>query len=181
MINLRKLIAVGFLLLVPFSLKGTHDHHQDCPHHSTFKLEDLKGKYVVQAFTAGGPGEESSADASIYSFRDDGTGVLQSITVRTFNGTPPATLLQMTTPLTALPPTPGTISVDLNPDGTAIIYSYGLPTPADIILIAAVFKKSPETNKITSGYALKIGIIGPSANSASANELKLFNIQRQFE
>ena len=185
MLYLRKLIAVSVFLLLPFTLKAQHHHHQECSHHAAFKLEDLEGSYIVQGFTAGGPQLDSSTDIFLMTFRDDGTGVVRSLTLRTFTGTPPATTFRLTTPIDAKPPEAGTIIAKLNPDGTAELLFFGIPTANDITTLDAVFKKSADnthnSNKITAGFALRTSVTGPSENSAFANEIKPFNIERQLD
>ncbi len=186
MFYLKKLIAVSVFLLLPFTLKAKHHHHQECSHHAAFKIEDLEGSYIVQGFTAGSPQLDSSTDIFLMTFRDDGTGVVRSLTLRTFTGTPPATTFRLTTPPNARPPEVGTIVAKLNPDGTAELLFFGIPTPDDITTLEAVFKKSTDNahhhnNKITSGFALRTAVNGPSANSAFANEIKPFNIERQLD
>jgi hypothetical protein len=158
--------------LLPFSVKARECHEQ-----ANFKLKDLKGWYIVKGMTAGGPQITSSGNVMLLFLRDDGTGVVASRTLVTFTGAPPTTVIKQAAPLTALPPAAGTLTATLNPNGTGEILLFGFPTPSDITVLATIFKK--EEKKVTGGFALRTGVIGPSADSDYANEIKPFIIERQ--
>jgi len=182
MFHLRKIVAVGLFLLLPLAvIAERHDHKKECFRKDRFKIEDLEGSYIVQGVTAGGPQLESFAEIFLITFRRDGTGVVRSLTSRTFTGTPPATLFQETTPLKARPPATGTVQATLNSDGTAQIIFFGVPTAADQTLDNAVFKKSNGSKKITGGFAVRVGVNGPSADSPFANQTLTTTYERQLD
>ena len=76
-----------------------------------------------------------------------------------------------------MPPAVGTITIKLKHDGTAKLSFFGIPTASDVTVLDAVFEKKDK--KIIGGFALRTGVIVPSADSSFANEIKAFTIKRQ--
>jgi len=181
MFHLRKIIAASFFLLLPLAATAEHHHHKKECHKDRFKIEDLEGSYIANGISAGGPQLESFAEVLLIKFRRDGTGVVRSVTSRTFTGTPPATLLQQLTSLKARPPAVGTVQATLNPDGTAQLIFFGAPTAADQTIDNVVFKKSNGSSKITGGFSIRAGVNGPSADSAFANQILYGTYERQLD
>lgn len=141
---------------------------------STFKLKDLKGTYIVQGATAGGPGPQSSASVFTLIFDKEGHGFIPFLTIRTFSGTLPST----TAHLPSLQyPTPFPVSIQLNSDGTGELLIVDFPAPNDVTHFDIVLQK--ENGKVAKGFFVKTGVTGPSVDSDSANEIKLFQMIRQ--
>lgn len=173
--RLQPILALWVFLLLPFLLQA----REHCSSHQSkgFTLHDLQGWYILQGASVGGPQLQSSAGVFLIKFREDGTGIVRSGTIRTFIGSPPATTSVLTTPLSAIPPAVGTIKLNLNPNGTAELLFYGIPTANDVTTLSAVFEK--ENKKVQGGFAIRTGVIGPSADSPFANDVNTFTFKRQ--
>lgn len=188
MFNLRKILAAAFLPVIFFSAlaaDASFNNEEMTPlnddflskfhkHSPEFKLKDLEGTYIIQGITAGGPNTQGSATVGTFIFDKDGNGIQPFITVRSFSGTLPPTTFHVPSAQT---PSPLRLKIELNSDGTGRLHIFGFPTAADITHFDIVLKK--ENGKVTKGFFVKTGVTGPSASSDAANEIKLFQMERQ--
>jgi hypothetical protein len=130
---------------------------------------------VLSAATAGGPGPDNSASVGTLEITDKkGNGNIPFLTIRTFSGTLPSTTVHVPS---AQYPNPLPLKVSLNSNGTGELLVFDFPVEGDITHHDIVFKKIDGI--VTTAFMIKTGVCGPSAGSEDANEIKLFELERQ--